>query len=79
MVTFDSETSPRMRGKPSKISAMVNSIRNIPAYAGKTGAASGGGGGAAKHPRVCGENLPHKRLHLITSETSPRMRGKRVG
>ena len=65
-----------MRGKPATSLAAALVQRNIPAYAGKTGAASGGGGGAAEHPRVCGENTILYHVGGLALGTSPRMRGK---
>ena len=49
-------TSPRTRGKPEKIGCPTSSIRNIPAYAGKTSLRRPGSSVRQEHPRVCGEN-----------------------
>ena len=50
-------TSPRMRGKPDKVSGFTISFRNIPAYAGKTALKRATGNDSTEHPRVCGENF----------------------
>ena len=53
-------TSPRMRGKPTNSDWMGTSIRNIPAYAGKTAQPTGCRRHRTEHPRVCGENAYRK-------------------
>ena len=51
-------------------------MRNIPAYAGKTDAASYLCLAHEEHPRVCGENVLAAPLEGEDTGTSPRMRGK---
>ena len=69
-------TSPRMRGKrPSKIFFRFR-YRNIPAYAGKTGALRIVVKRWKEHPRVCGENSSVFTEGFSSAGTSPRMRGK---
>ena len=69
-------TSPRMRGKHSRITRGSSRKRNIPAYAGKTFDLLGLGATTVEHPRVCGENLLPFRPGGGAGGTSPRMRGK---
>ena len=45
-----------MRGKLAEMWWVDLAIRNIPAYAGKTGRFYAIFSGPAEHPRVCGEN-----------------------
>ena len=49
-------TSPRMRGKRSRIPAWYSCSGNIPAHAGKTQAGEHQTRHRAEHPRACGEN-----------------------
>ena len=49
-------SSPRVRGKPSKLSSRVRRSRLIPARAGKTESLRAVVESAAAHPRACGEN-----------------------
>ena len=69
-------TSPRMRGKRHNQPGVAGTVRNIPAYAGKTLATVGNKRGPQEHPRVCGENSPARMGFACTTGTSPRMRGK---
>ena len=69
-------TSPRMRGKPYTVVDYCYSGRNIPAYAGKTGAPPDTPRLHSEHPRVCGENAVRASVMAGISGTSPRMRGK---
>ena len=55
---------------------MSGTVRNIPAYAGKTYHQSGQQARVSEHPRVCGENNIAKGGRDIAGGTSPRMRGK---
>ena len=65
-----------MRGKQKVAACLQPTIRNIPAYAGKTGYLVGPHSGLEEHPRVCGENgAPPVRGKQLVG-TSPRMRGK---
>ena len=52
-------------------------VRNIPAYAGKTGAEKANQMTTTEHPRVCGENPGKDTITWTMEGTSPRMRGKR--
>ena len=70
-------TSPRMRGKRPGQATLWGDIRNIPAYAGKTGLILTSGLTLTEHPRVCGENMMRLALLMAGTGTSPRMRGKR--
>ena len=72
-----SGTSPRMRGKLRPKLGFTRSLRNIPAYAGKTMAPAIMGVVGAEHPRVCGENSLIVLRNKSSWGTSPRMRGKR--
>ena len=65
-----------MRGKPLPWWSLPQPFRNIPAYAGKTGAVAQGVQVSAEHPRVCGENLSSLKDKVTSTGTSPRMRGK---
>ena len=65
-----------MRGKPHATRPGAQTIRNIPAYAGKTIQAWSDELKALEHPRVCGENVIVSPRRLISRGTSPRMRGK---
>ena len=71
-------TSPRMRGKQTILRLVLRTVRNIPAYAGKTTPDSKLGGYVSEHPRVCGENQSRCLKLLGPCGTSPRMRGKLV-
>ena len=69
-------TSPRMRGKRRRHRKGPSGVRNIPAYAGKTGILAVSPQGAPEHPRVCGENRIVREDWDACIGTSPRMRGK---
>ena len=69
-------TSPRMRGKRPGQATLWGDIRNIPAYAGKTGLILTSGLTLTEHPRVCGENFDSLKESVSSEGTSPRMRGK---
>ena len=77
--TLDNEnagTSPRMRGKHRVGIYGHSRVRNIPAYAGKTDLKCEFHCDSPEHPRVCGENRPHRLRVRNPQGTSPRMRGK---
>ena len=57
-----SGSSPRGRGKRSKVRRLANQVRLIPAWAGKTVGGDRDAAGAGAHPRVGGENLDKKGL-----------------
>ena len=65
-----------MRGKRPDRLHQIFTLRNIPAYAGKTGHGQHQGGSRREHPRVCGENHPWRSTTPHARGTSPRMRGK---
>ena len=69
-------TSPRMRGKRKPWWGSPTTVRNIPAYAGKTITPCFSPSTSTEHPRVCGENETELVVHLLVCGTSPRMRGK---
>ena len=72
-------SSPRGRGKHSRLPRRLRRRRLIPAWAGKTYSTLVGSMLVAAHPRVGGENdagAPHRRARL---GSSPRGRGKRLG
>ena len=69
-------TSPRMRGKRFRYCVLNGTLRNIPAYAGKTTFPTGILTWGEEHPRVCGENWRWCSALILISGTSPRMRGK---
>ena len=65
-----------MRGKPIFLPRLNATLRNIPAYAGKTRVGQHSGACYQEHPRVCGENVHAFRKGAPPGGTSPRMRGK---
>ena len=65
-----------MRGKPHATRPGAQTIRNIPAYAGKTCITLWRALYGAEHPRVCGENAWPVWCPDWKRGTSPRMRGK---
>ena len=71
-------SSPRMRGKQHLRIRDQLSNGLIPAHAGKTPYAVRQHEELGAHPRACGENFTLSRPRLISSGSSPRMRGKRV-
>ena len=74
--SLDNGTSPRMRGKLAPLVGEISSLRNIPAYAGKTATFTRATPLPPEHPRVCGENAHSLDLNAGAGGTSPRMRGK---
>ena len=71
-------SSPRMRGKPSAITAGRPTARLIPAHAGKTRFRKRSPRRRRAHPRACGENFHVRRIAPPVTGSSPRMRGKRL-
>ena len=65
-----------MRGKPELTRRMTRTLRNIPAYAGKTLQLQPDQVILEEHPRVCGENCFIIIAIIFACGTSPRMRGK---
>ena len=70
-------SSPRMRGKPDRLSVKVATRRLIPAHAGKTEVGIEVVARERAHPRACGENAFTASSCAEMSGSSPRMRGKR--
>ena len=71
-------SSPRMRGKPFAAAAPNIATRIIPAHAGQTSGCPGCACHETDHPRACGANAAVRRSFMISSGSSPRMRGKPV-
>ena len=71
------ETPPLTRGRPRRMSSEDLSVRNTPAYAGKTRADSRACRPNGKHPRLRGEDLPKSRMRMGRQETPPLTRGRR--
>ena len=71
-------SSPRMRGAPTRRSALIAGGRIIPAYAGSTSCLANILWGASDHPRVCGEHPRERATRGRVKGSSPRMRGARV-
>ena len=69
-------SSPRGRGKPSRIPVMAVSCRLIPARAGKTRPCSSSTRARRAHPRAGGENLLFGAKSGPQRGSSPRGRGK---
>ena len=63
-----------MRGKRAQFFLSLLHIRNIPAYAGKTGLEPRTHWLRSEHPRVCGENVRLRLCSGLLRGTSPRMR-----
>ena len=70
-------SSPRVRGKPAKISSLGFISGLIPACAGKTFERKFKGWVNGAHPRVCGENDLPSVSTFRDMGSSPRVRGKR--
>ena len=68
-----------MRGKPRAFPHRRRRGRLIPARAGKTPAGCGRCGPGRAHPRMCGENEGHRRVHPAQRGSSPHVRGKLSG
>ena len=69
-------TSPHTRGKQQAQQILHFRIRNIPAYAGKTGVNPRRDIQTQEHPRIRGENAIYHTACALTSGTSPHTRGK---
>ena len=74
-----SGSSPLTRGKPYSAAHLTDSIRLIPAHAGKTGLSVRRRGQPAAHPRSRGENSVTMRTACVIVGSSPLTRGKRQG
>ena len=75
--SYDSGSSPRMRGKPTCLTVGPSNRRIIPAHAGQTNKAVQVPQSASDHPRACGANESAIRQAGDQFGSSPRMRGKR--
>ena len=71
-------SSPRVRGKRSRVVKCFGCGGLIPACAGKTRARVSLRRRFRAHPRVCGENLITSSVSGIATGSSPRVRGKPV-
>ncbi|RYP99497.1 hypothetical protein PG22506_1224 [Bifidobacterium pseudolongum subsp. globosum] len=71
-------SSPRMRGKRTKIFDYSGNRRIIPAHAGQTQSAHTSLSTCADHPRACGANKVRFAGSIETAGSSPRMRGKQA-
>ena len=69
--------SPRVRGKPSRLSAVHPRLGSIPASAGETRPGASTSLRASVHPRECGGNRAVDGDHHAYPGPSPRVRGKR--
>ena len=69
-------SSPRVRGKQSAVEAIPRPPRLIPARAGKTRVLLRCSDDSPAHPRACGENANNERPRVMTTGSSPRVRGK---
>ena len=77
-VSGNGGSSPRVRGTPMAVPCMMPAMRFIPACAGNTRVALSESGVRQVHPRVCGEHAPVRACTIISSGSSPRVRGTRV-
>ena len=55
---------------------MSDDLRNIPAYAGRTGGSVPRSSWFKKHPRIRGENAAYGKIEVGDVETSPHTRGE---
>ena len=69
-------SSPQVRGKLWKFRCTLNSLRLIPAGAGKTVFDDAFHGGCSAHPRRCGENIKVRGGSAAKHGSSPQVRGK---
>ena len=72
-------SSPRVRGKPRRLTGRAPHRGLIPACAGKTAQIYLLDYGARAHPRVCGENRVTVMSDGSNEGSSPRVRGKQAG
>ena len=70
------ETPPLTRGRPGVSFGVLDSIRNTPAYAGKTHLRSQRASTPEKHPRLRGEDSHPLSSQLCPAETPPLTRGR---
>ena len=71
-------SSPRVRGKPARLTGLSPNTGLIPACAGKTSFSRWALMVVRAHPRVCGENASSTSIPTPMSGSSPRVRGKRT-
>ena len=76
LMSHQSGSSPRVRGKRMGTGLLIVRLRLIPARAGKTSAGVEGVGFRWAHPRACGENRRQIVVALMRAGSSPRVRGK---
>ncbi len=69
--------SPRVRGKPLRLTLRRPKKRSIPACAGETGMRIPDMRRTRVYPRVCGGNIPCTLFSVMGPGLSPRVRGKR--
>ena len=71
-------SSPRVRGKQEEYPVCDEVPGLIPARAGKTGLVVRDPRAGQAHPRACGENAATRAPVLMSTGSSPRVRGKRA-
>ena len=74
--TTQSDTTPRVRGKPTAETLRAVGTRYNPACAGKTAETAAHRSPYAIQPRVCGENWTQAARSSFATDTTPRVRGK---
>ena len=74
-MTYQLESSPRMRGALNAGIFGLDDYGIIPAYAGSTRGGPRRSGCSGDHPRVCGEHRADRRGRRRVQGSSPRMRG----
>ena len=67
---------PRMRGKETSGTRLLQRFRITPAYAGKRRRSTGRAAGRGDHPRVCGEKMYDYGNNTAQFGSPPRVRGK---
>ena len=77
--TETGETSPHTRGEHSRAQKILEDVRNIPAYAGRTQERRCRNRKRQKHPRIRGENTFRDGGKSFFQETSPHTRGEPAG
>ena len=71
-------SSPRVRGRLSRVCRVVRCVGLIPASAGQTAVMSAKGCRRGAHPRECGADPPPARLLWRANGSSPRVRGRPI-
>ncbi|PLS27332.1 hypothetical protein CGZ88_0859 [Bifidobacterium anseris] len=77
--SFETGSSPRLRGAPNRFQRNVLLDRIIPALAGSTSMPNVSSMTARDHPRACGEHGRSLTTIALTEGSSPRLRGARQG